>query len=384
MKSSTARFFRIASAPLALLGVAPAFAHPCEGPTLWHANEPESASAEAVFEQKVAALGLWRPGSGPILAPDLQVAAGSLAEKVNQPGDHRSIADFERYQVNGAIYYALVYAGEEKAESFSADLDAAAFQAAFADSQNPAIDNRQRLVDLETYTSGGERRFAALFAGAPEEQTLQLQLDGDALKNSVEGGGGLRPRHLADFEVLSSTGGTVHFAALFDSSSSILPQRFFPRLSVAQFHNEIHHQEKQNYRLESIETWRSQGGNTYFAALFAAAPKGEVDHLQVQACGTACQDAAEITETTGDIVTAVQDVGEAKPSLRLVDIELPLGGSGGPTNLGEAIPARSPQAPLQARPRANNDFVTTGGAKPPTCSHAGVLHDGGTNGPPYP
>jgi hypothetical protein len=363
MKSSTTRSFLFSSAlPLALVGAGAALAHPCEGPTLWHAHEPESAPAEAVFDREVATLALWRPGSGPILAPDLQVATGSLAEKVNQAGDHRSIIDFERYQSNGATYYALVYTPEEKAETFSADLDADALLLAFADSQNPVHDNRKRLVDFETYVSGGERRFAALFAGAPEAQTLELQLTGAALKNWVEGGGDLEPRHLVDFERVSSSGGNDNFAALFDSAGVVPPQRFFPQLSADEFHHEIHYQEKQNYRLESMETWQSPSGDTHFAALFAAAPKGEVDHLWAQACGTGCQAADEVADTISHIVGAVQEVGVAKPSLRLVDIELPMGGPGGNiTTLGDTNPAPSGRAPLKARQRSKKDLVITGG-----------------------
>lgn len=107
--------------------------------------------------------------------------------------------------------------------------------------------------------------------------------------------------------------------------------------------------------------------------------------MWAQACGTGCQAADEVADTISHIVGAVQEVGVAKPSLRLVDIELPMGGPGGNiTTLGDTNPAPSGRAPLKARQRSKKDLVITGGTKPPTCSHAGLLHDGGTNGPPYP
>jgi hypothetical protein len=376
-KSSIALAVLVA-APLAQFGAAAALAGDCEGPPMWHSHEPESNAAKEIFELEVAMIGLWRPGAGPVLAPDLKVAAGSLAGKVNQ-ADQRSIADFERYRLEGEIYYALVYSPAEQAESFSADLDATAFQTAFDASQNAAIDDRKRLVDLETYLLGGQRRYAALFAGAPAAQQLQLQISGADLKSRVEGPAGDLYRHLVDFERVSGSS----FAALFDAGASRSAQRFFPLLTADQFHAEIHAQEKQSYRLESVETWQLQGGDTVFAALFGPAPANEAGHLWVQACAPTCQDAVEVDLTGDHLEDAVQDLGSEKASLRLVDIEVPLGLGSSVDNLAEANTSQPRPSRPKVRPRGNRDFELVSG-RPPTCHHAGLLHDGGTNGPPFP
>jgi hypothetical protein len=376
-KSSIALAVLVA-APLAHFGAAAAIAGDCEGPAMWHSHQPESSAAKEIFELEVAMIGLWRPGTGTVLAPDLKVAAGGLAGKVNQ-ADHRSIADFERYQLAGDIYYALVYAPVEQAESFSADIDATAFQTAFTSSQNAAIDDRKRLADFETYVVGGQRRYAALFAGAPAAQQLELQISGADLKSRVEGPVGDLFRHLVDFERLADSS----FAALFDGGGGRSTQRFFPLLTAEEFHLEVHAQEKQSYRLESVETWQLQGGDTVFAALFGPAPANEADHLWVQACAPTCHDAVEVDLTGDHLNHTVQDLGTEKASLRLVDIEVPLGLGSSIDDLAESNPARPAPAPPKARPRRNRDLGLAGG-RPPTCHHAGLLHDGGTNGPPYP
>jgi hypothetical protein len=367
----------LAAAPLAHFGAAAALAGDCDGPPMWHSHQPESNAAKEIFELEVAMIGLWRPGAGPVLAPDLKVAAASLAGKLNR-ADQRSVADFERYRLEGEIYYALVYAPVEQAESFSADLDAAAFETAFGASQNAAIDERKRLADFETYLLGGQRRYAALFAGAPAAQQLELQISGADLKSRVEGPAGDLYRHLVDFERVAGSS----FAALFDAGASRSAQRFFPLLTAEEFHGEVHAQEKQGYRLESVETWQAQGGDTVFAALFAAAPKGEADHLWVQACAPTCHGAVEVDLTGDHLKDTVQDLGTEKASLRLVDIEVPLGAGSTVDELG-TNPAQPAPAPPKARPRRNRDLGLAGG-RPPTCHHAGLLHDGGTNGPPFP
>ena len=373
----------VAAAPLVLLAALPAIAEPCTGPSIWHLFPPGAEGSQAIYDLPLAVAGLWRPGTGALPVPDLEVEALDLAGKVNQPGDNRRIADFEMYRMDGEQRYALAYSPEEAVEQLDLDLPAAAFATAFGAGQNAATDLRKYLVDFETYLDGGQRRYAALFAKGARGQDLELQIGGDAIKTRVEGSL-LRRRQLVEFEMLTpgSSVSPPTFAAVFEETQGT-PQRFFPRLDPGEFHGKVHQQNGQSYRLEGFETWREEDGDTLFAALFVQS--NAADHLFVQNCtGGICQEAAG--QATSHLKAVLDTLSVAKPALRLADFELPLGRKEGfgVIHLGDggAPDKLSTRKTAPAKADLKLGGITT--PVPPTCQHGGVLHDGGTNGPPDP
>jgi hypothetical protein len=368
----------LAAAPLALAGASPASAASCTGTPMWHVYESASLDAEPILEMHLAALALWRPGTGAAPPPEMIVTAGGLATRVNDPADLRTVTDFERYELDGEAHYALVYSAGEGEEELAPELSGSDLVVAFESVQDTSPEKRRYLVDIETFLDGGYRRYAALFAAGDRLQDLELEMTGSELQLRAEDPYD-RTSWLVDFELVDpdGLGGGPVFAAVFDDGQR--DQRFFPELGTGEFHDLVHDQNDEGFRLEGVETWRDPStGETRIAALFVEV--GDDDHLWVQACsGTPCPDDETAVDLLGDhLASAVADVADTKPGLQLVDLELPLGRMADPDlGYGDDLIDET-LARIQTK-----DGGITNPPKPP-CSHAGILHDGGTNGPPFP
>lgn len=369
MNIRTIRRFLTATLSVAAL-VSPAAAHD----PMWHSQETEEGLQPASFELPLAGIALWRPGSGVAIKPQLGVKAEnyddglSLAALVGQPGDDRSIADFERYQVGDETYFALVYSTVERAEKLIPD--AAQVAASLTD-----LGGSWHLADFETFTSGGQRRWSALYRAGARNLTFSPLLTGTDLVKRVEAPHEADlQHHLADFEVLIGTGG-VRFAALFDDEPG--EQKFFPALSAEDFHTRTHDLHEAGYRLADVEGWQTAEGLPRIAALFTKATRP--DHLWAFACIENCANKANLKHVAEELEAQVLKLGDG--TLRLVDLELPLG------QLVELLKgSKSAPAPKarhgRKRPRAGGPGEITSPPIPPTGNHAGLLHDAGTNGPP--
>lgn len=368
----------LAATPLAL-GAATSMAAPCVLPNLWHIVDPEQES-QTVYEVKVSLLALWRPAFGVVPPdPELQIGYFGLPSRVNQPGDYRSIADFEIYKLNGELRFALVYAGMEATEDLEIGLSPSQLTELFDDGQTGSVrGNPRHLADLETYLDGAQRRYAALFVNGSRPQDLELQMSGNAIQTRVEQSV-LTMRGLADFELLSPGNEITppSFAVVFEEYQR--SQRFFPDLGNEEFHHKIHEQNIQGYQLTNVEIWRDSEGDNHYAALFEISASD--DHLYGLQCspGSPCLDQNMVDLVSDHVTFAVGNVADAKPTLRLVDLELPFGRVESP----QFVPlAGASDGATRKRPRANGEEGLVIAVGPPTCQHGGVLHDGGTNGPP--
>lgn len=414
MKIPFCRMLPLTFLPALALAFAPAaMAHPepCEDLTpIWHLWPSNATEAQPNFALPAAVFALWRPGSGTVPDPAFGLietndskAKNRLQSQVNAPADGKSIVDFERYvAAGGQVSYALVYAAAEGAESLSTNLSEAQFQNGFQASQG--ADAAMHLVDFESFTEGGERHWAALYGAGHKSQTLELELTGSTLKSRVELPDLGKARHLVAFEKMSSDlGGNPIFAALYETGAQ--EQRFFPALSSGDFHDLIHDDKRYEagFRLTHFETWRLENGESRYAALLEQI--GGDDHLWGLVCPNgSCSAAATVAASASHLGEVIQAVAGAKSGLRVVNLEIPLGKTPAlegdlPLSSGLAkAPAPQPVVVARAaagsgprRTRGGGGPAAAGGGKvvthegpPPTCTHAGVLHDGGTNGPPNP
>lgn len=362
--------------PLTL--AAPLSAHPCLSLSAWHLGQN---GVIADFTPPVGVFGLWRPGSGAAFAPVTGIPEGelgchSLPCLVDNPGDGRSVADFERYRAGNAIYYALTFAAGEKDEALLPSL-----QDETALEQETLYQEAmgRRLTDFETYLEGGYRRWAALFQQGGTTQELAFGLSSAQLESRVASPHP-RMRRLVDFELTRSTLDN-RYAALFDGSAA--EQRFYAELSVEEFHLLAHQLRNIGYRLQDAETWvEMPSGEMRFAALFERA-SGD-DHIYALACdrvGLACSSPSYFAEMEGHMIERTLQLHSQKPSLRLLDIEFPRG--------AEQLPISSLTGGARTGEPASRESASYGDFDPPItspapthCNHAGVLHDAGTNGPP--
>ncbi len=352
---------RLSAVPLLLLGalLSPPVFGDC-GPGLWHLG----AEFFAGGDRSIATVAVFRPGAPPP-APDLAVQPRELAARVAAAG---TILDFERYVAGGKVYYALVYDTVKADELLVTGLDAEEVVAQIA--ANPG----KRLLDFEAFAENGKWRYDALFRQGAEERFFAAAVP------AAEVGDRLAGRHLVDFEVQGRGPGAPSFALLLGSGPR--DQLFFPALGAEDFHK-LSHDHSSGYRLEDVEVWTSHLGETRYSALFEKA-RG-ADHLFVLACGDEpCGSKSFAEDTAKDLQWQVDHRG---PSLRLADLELPLGASGLP--LAAAPPAapagKMAAPPPKKKPRAKNPrpaadlpLVAPSGQ----CHHAGLLHDAGTDGPP--
>jgi hypothetical protein len=375
------RDFLIASLSVVALPATPALAANCgEGLGLWHAQPGFGVD----FGSPIGILGVWRPGVGDVIRPIPELPAAHLACppgvtcRVNNPNDGRSIIDFERHTISNDLYYALAFADVEKYEILLTNL---ADETALGTQLTIHSLLQNHMVDFETFTEGNQRRWAALFQEGSANQQLDLDISGTDLKSRVEGNPppGRLP-HLVDFEVLTSSFGPARYAALFDDAEG--RQRFFGNLTAEDFHAKVHEQRLDDFILKDLETWDdSSTGSLKFAALFE--PSVGDDHLWIMACGRnnfECRD-PKFIDIVGDyLVSKTVKLPDIKPSLRLADIEVPRGNSEiGTGSFGEGAEGAKTR---QVRERETALFDLPIHQVPPTCTHSGVLHDAGTNGPP--
>lgn len=336
----------------------------------------------AIYTVPIGTTGIWLPGSGTVHAPELEVPAGELSCLtsapclVNNATDDRAILDFERYEVEGDVFFAFAFSDGEKSEVLIPTLaDEVALQGELA-VQNVQL---RHLVEFETYSDGG-RRWSALFQEGVRNQSLELDLTGTQLKARVEIPPEVPPvnRHLVDFEVLTGLFGNPHYAALFDDGTA--DQQFFPSLTIEDFHQTVHDLHLLRFRLRELEVFKNNLGELRVAALFESMA-GD-NHLWVIACGADgdCEDDFEFSLSRGHLASRVAKFGELKPDLRMTNFELPRGGN--ETVIGSFGENDRPSTGRRISWPALEAIAEKGGTGPPTCNHAGMLHDAGTNGPP--
>lgn len=381
MKHRKYRSKLVSLLPLAL--AAPLSAHPCSELSAWHA-QPNGLAAD--FAPPVGVVALWRPGGGAVIAPATGIPEAHLACPPNVPcrvdnyNDGLSIADFERYQVGEQIYFALAFTEAEKVEALLPRLlDQNELEQELVFQQ--AMD--LHLKDFETYEEAGVRRWAALFQEGVAIQELAFELTATQLERRVASPQG-RMRRLVDFEVVDIAYGTSRYAALFDDAPA--QQEFFGDLSVEEFHQISHQLEVLGFRLQDVESWvETPSGQMRFAALFEQA--AGADHFYALACdrnGLACAGPAYFADMEGLLIQRTLKLGLEQTSLRLVDLEFPRAQP--QLGVGAFAGGESPEAPPSRKSRSQSILF---GEDPPVtnpnphhCTHAGVLHDSGTNGPP--
>lgn len=382
MNIRTIRFLTATLSVAAL--VPPAAAH--EAPPRWHEHENEMAvQVPAEFGQPVAALALWSALGGGEPAPALQLTLtrpnpqdaelGLLSSQVGQAGDHKSILDFERYELDGKIRFALIFDSVEAAEKLTPD-------AAKLETTPDGKGGSWHLADFETFVDPAatvKRRWAALYRAGAKSQSLELGLGGAALAERIHTAKATdRYSHLADFEVLRTLEGNIRYAALFDGEA--VEQRFFPSLGDQEFHSGVHSQNEQGFRLKDAEVWVTPQGETRFAALFEKGTKE--DHLWILSCNTddivPCTGGGSFAETAGELNQKHDLLKASQPSLELVDLEFPLHQilAAPVLDIKAALPKAQPK---KTRKSPAGGVIVSG---PPTGTHAGLLHDAGTNGPP--
>lgn len=373
------RLAATALAALLLLTPAPAVAH-CEGPALWHTIP--TAELATKLPPEIASIGLWRPGQGAFVAPRLQVPWAAVGGEIGKPGDQRSVRDFAIYHSGGETFFALVFSPEERNEELVPALAGdGAFQSALASHQAD-----WHLIDFEPYRVGNARRWAALFGEGQKSQELVLGIAAGALEKKVN----QQHRHLANFTLHSAGRAEPAFAALFDSAKG--EQKLYAALEAAELHPLMHALHPQNFRLERLIAYRDDHGRNRYAALFEKA--GGDDHVWVQGCDRACGTHDGDAATVDHLAEREEVLRSEKASLRLVAIDLPMGevrlADLGLTGAPAAHPPHA-QQPIAAPTRSGGGQPSRSGrpdqlTQPirPTCTHAGVFHDGGTNGPPDP
>lgn len=380
------RVFLTLPAVLALAPAAPLAAHSCVAPNTWH-GVPNVTPAD--FTPPVGVVGVWRPGSGQAFLPETGLAEADLACFTGQPqpclvdnfGDGRAIADFERYEVAGSVYYALVFAAGEKRETLLPRLyDETDLQQELIYQQT--MD--KHLVDFEAYAENGVRRWAGLFQEGVAYQELALSMTGAQLETRVATPEP-RMRRLIDFEVLLLAAGYNRYAALFDDQPA--DQIFFASLSAEEFHTQSHLLQSLRYRLRDVESWIESppSGALRFAALFERA-LGD-DHLFALACNrniVSCSNGIDFAHMEETLLDRTLELGQTKPGLRLIDIEFPQGVAqlGGFSSLTGGQPAPAARATRRGSAAFGDDPPWIGNPPHDHCNHAGVLHDAGTNGPP--
>lgn len=366
MNTRTIRRFLAPSLTLAALA-APAAAHDPK----WHPHETPLQAPN--FGASVGVMGLWLPGQGAAIPPLMQIPTGSIGDYVNATDDHKSIADFERYSTTAGEYFALVYSPVERVELLVPE-------ATNLVTNPPDPAGTWHLADFETFRLPAGRRWAGLYRSGVRNQDFVPELSGAALKTRVEETKqDDLEHHLVDFEVFVAANG-MRYAALFDDQQK--DQLFYPSLTAEDFHSRVH-ELHDSYRLADVEVWRTPEGSPRIAALFTET--GSSDYLWALACTLECTKEAIVLEYYEELQDKAAKL--ATSSLRLADLELPLdqlveppsGLKPNATKAPEAPKAKREKGPRKHRPDRR---VVTSVPPPVSPTHALLLHDAGTDGPP--